>query len=64
MKHLKYLQKIQMKKVTIAALVLTVGMATTLREDHGKMFEISKNIEIFTSLYKELNISLNIQQMY
>lgn len=56
MKHLKYLQKIQMKKVTIAALVLTVGMATTLREDHGKMFEISKNIEIFTSLYKELNM--------
>ncbi len=56
MKHLKYLQKIQMKRGTIAALVLTVGMATTLREDHGKMFEISKNIEIFTSLYKELNM--------
>lgn len=56
MKHLKYLQKIQMRRVTIAALVLTVGMATTLREDHGKMFEISKNIEIFTSLYKELNM--------
>jgi carboxyl-terminal processing protease len=56
MKHLKYLQKFPMKKITLSALALTVGMATTLREDHGKMFEISKNIEIFTSLYKELNM--------
>jgi len=31
-----------------------LGMAT-ISSDHGKYFEISKNIEIFTNLYKEIN---------
>jgi len=39
------------------AFVLFFGMATTLKTDHGKFFEISKNIEIFTNLYKEINTS-------
>lgn len=30
-------------------------MATTFRSDNGKYFEITKNIEIFANLYKELN---------
>jgi carboxyl-terminal processing protease len=30
-------------------------VAANPKTDHGKYFEISKNIEIFTSLYKELN---------
>jgi carboxyl-terminal processing protease len=30
-------------------------VAANERTDHGKYFEISKNIEIFTNLYKELN---------
>jgi len=32
-----------------------LGIATTFKADHGKYFEISKNIEIFTNLYKEVN---------
>ena len=39
------------------AFLLFFGMATTLKTDHGKFFEISKNIEIFTNLYKEINTS-------
>jgi len=39
------------------AFVLFFGMATTLKTDHGKFFEISKNIEIFTNMYKEINTS-------
>jgi carboxyl-terminal processing protease len=38
--------------VGVAALTL---VAANERTDHGKYFEISKNIEIFTNLYKELN---------
>ncbi len=38
----------------IAAVAL-VGVAANNKTDHGKYFEISKNIEIFTNLYKELN---------
>lgn len=34
--------------------VAFLGMAT-ISSDHGKYFEISKNIEIFTNLYKEIN---------
>lgn len=37
--------------------VLFFGMATTLKTDHSKYFEIAKNIEIFTNLYKEINTS-------
>ncbi|MEY4935138.1 MAG: hypothetical protein RIS64_1497 [Bacteroidota bacterium] len=32
-----------------------VGLASFRAGDHGKYFEISKNIEIYTNLYKELN---------
>jgi carboxyl-terminal processing protease len=39
----------------IIAFTLVIGTATTYKSDHGKYFEISKNIEIFTNLYKELN---------
>ncbi len=35
-------------------LVAFLGVAT-VTSDHGKYFEISKNIEIFTNLYKEIN---------
>jgi carboxyl-terminal processing protease len=37
------------------AAVSLVGVAANNKTDHGKYFEISKNIEIFTNLYKELN---------
>ena len=40
--------------LVVGAAALTL-MATHERTDHGKYFEISKNIEIFTNLYKELN---------
>jgi carboxyl-terminal processing protease len=35
--------------------VLFIGISTTFTTDHGKYFEIAKNIEIFTNLYKEIN---------
>ena len=35
--------------------LLVLGTATTFKSDHGKFFEISKNIEIYTTLYKEIN---------
>jgi carboxyl-terminal processing protease len=47
-----YLKKRNLLIVSVFALVL---MAANNRADHGKYFEISKNIEIFTTLYKELN---------
>ncbi len=48
--------KLSLRVLALAA-VLFFGMATTLKTDHGKFFEISKNIEIFTNLYKEINTS-------
>ncbi len=42
-------------KVSAVAFLLVIGIATTYRADHGKFFEISKNIEIFANLYKEIN---------
>ncbi len=43
--------------VTLVALFIlgTTVSTTTFKGDHGKYFEISKNIEIFTNLYRELN---------
>lgn len=41
--------------VTGALVILMLSIATTFKTDHGKYFEISKNIEIFTNLYKEIN---------
>ena len=46
----------QITKIAIVFALAFLGMATTA--DHsrnGKYFEISKNIEIFTNLYKEIN---------
>jgi len=54
-------KKIKMKlnkrslKVLGLLVVLFVGISTTYTTDHGKFFEIAKNIEIFTNLYKEIN---------
>lgn len=39
----------------IALAILFTTVSTTYKGDHGKYFEISKNIEIFTNLYRELN---------
>ncbi len=38
-------------------LALALVTMSTVTEDNGKYFEISKNIEIFTNLYKEINTS-------
>ena len=35
--------------------VCALAIATTVTSDRGKYFEIAKNIEVFTNLYKELN---------
>jgi carboxyl-terminal processing protease len=52
----KYLNVLQLKSFWVAVLLIVLGVAAKRREDHGKMFEISKNIEIYTGLYKELNM--------
>ncbi len=48
-----------MKKTLKLSALLLVGLfgfiATTTSPDHGRFFEISKNLEVFTNLYKELN---------
>lgn len=51
------LVKKHLKKLTLVAVIFVaafLGIATTTVEN-GKYFEISKNIEIFTNLYKEIN---------
>lgn len=42
-------------KISGVLVILVLGLATTFKADHGKFFEIAKNIEIFTNLYKEIN---------
>ncbi|TAK34036.1 MAG: S41 family peptidase [Saprospiraceae bacterium] len=42
-------------KFLMLALVLLIGLATTFTTTTGNYFEIAKNIEIFTNLYKEIN---------
>lgn len=42
-------------KISGIFVVLLLATATTFQPDSGKYFEITKNIEIFTNLYKELN---------
>ena len=42
-------------KITGLLVVFVLGMSTSFKSDNGKYFEISKNIEIFTNLYKEIN---------
>lgn len=44
-----------LKLTVLLSVVMVLGIATTVENDHGKYFEISKNIEIFTNLYKEIN---------
>ena len=46
---------IKTRKWLIIMALAVVGLAANRKTDHGKYFEISKNIEIFTNLYKELN---------
>ena len=43
------------RKWWVLYVVALVGIAANNKTEHGKYFEISKNIEIFTNLYKELN---------
>ncbi len=43
------------RNALIFSLFAFLFIAANNRADHGKYFEISKNIEIFTTLYKELN---------
>lgn len=43
------------RNVLIFSVLSLLLMAANERINHGKYFEISKNIEIFTTLYKELN---------
>ncbi len=43
------------RALLILPVILFVGIAARERAGDGKYFEISKNIEIFTNLYKELN---------
>ena len=33
-----------------------LGLAVGLKQESNKQFEISKNLEIFANLYKELNL--------
>lgn len=47
------IKSVQQGVFMIAIFVLSV--AATVNTDHGKSFEIAKNIEIFVTLYKELN---------
>jgi len=42
-------------KITGILVILLAGMATTFKPDNKKYFDIIKNIEIFTNVYKELN---------
>jgi len=43
------------KKIIIAVSILTFSLIAWKLPDNGRFFEISKNIEIFTNLYKDLN---------
>ena len=45
------------KRILKISLVTTVGLFSiaAVTKDHDKLFEISKNIEIFTNLYQEIN---------
>lgn len=42
-------------KVMVVFLIATIGISNTTVEDDNRYFEITKNIEIFTTLYKEIN---------
>ena len=42
-------------KLSGIIVILLLATAMTFKADSGKYFEITKNIEIFANLYKELN---------
>ncbi len=42
-------------KITGVTAILVTTLAFTFRQENNRFFEIAKNIEIFTNLYKELN---------
>ena len=44
-----------MKKTIIIALAVLLGMSVRAQEDRG--FEIAKNLEIFSSVYRALNLN-------
>ena len=46
--------KRSLRFTAIAALGL-LGLVAATTPDHGRFFEISKNLEVFTNIYKELN---------
>jgi carboxyl-terminal processing protease len=46
-----------MKKVKITVVVMVIGMATLLLAFKEDLFLVSKNLDIFASLYKEININ-------
>ena len=46
--------KTTLRTAAVASAVI-VGVAAATTPDHGRFFEISKNLEVFTNLYKELN---------
>ena len=52
MKKMTFLKK---RNLWILSAMALTFVAAHERADHGKYFEISKNIEIYTTLYKELN---------
>ncbi len=47
----------KIKKISSFAIVLFIGIIgfSFVTDNHGKYFQIAKNIEIFTNLYKEIN---------
>jgi len=49
------MNKTRIMKYSGVLAMLFLGISTTFKSDHGKYFEISKNLEIFTNMYKELN---------
>ena len=52
MKKMTFLKQ---RNLWIFSAMALIFVAAHERADHGKYFEISKNIEIYTTLYKELN---------
>ena len=49
------MNKIKVSVKLVAILLIAFTSIATIDSDHNKYFEISKNIEIFTNLYKEIN---------
>lgn len=54
---MKYMRSIRLKAVVLISVFLAITAANPLNAQTSADFEISKNLEILTSLYKELNIN-------